>query len=66
MWFLARSYINSLYFTFINKHSPFCLILTASHWVYIKEVIGENTENPFEYRHKDVPITDMSRGIEMI
>jgi putative membrane protein len=29
------------------------------------ELIGENTENPFEGGPNDVPITDMSRGIEI-
>ena len=29
------------------------------------EAIGENTENPFEGGPNDVPITDMSRGIEI-
>jgi putative membrane protein len=29
------------------------------------EKIGENTENPFEGGANDVPITDLSRGIEI-
>ena len=29
------------------------------------EKIGENTENPFEGGPNDVPITDLSRGIEI-
>jgi len=29
------------------------------------EKIGENTENPFEGNVNDVPITTMSRGIEI-
>ncbi len=29
------------------------------------EAIGENTENPFEGGPNDIPITDMSRGIEI-
>lgn len=35
-------------------------------WVFHSmEVIGESTENPFEGDFNDVPITDMSRGIEI-
>ena len=29
------------------------------------ERIGENTENPFEGNSNDIPITTMSRGIEI-
>lgn len=32
---------------------------------YCIELIGENTENPFEGGPNDVPITNMSRGIEI-
>lgn len=42
---------------------PFSALLA---WVFhTMEVIGENTENPFEGGPNDVPITDMSRGIEI-
>jgi len=35
-------------------------------WVFhTMEAIGENTENPFEGGPNDVPITDLSRGIEI-
>ncbi len=35
-------------------------------WVFhTMEAIGENTENPFEGGPNDIPITDMSRGIEI-
>ena len=35
-------------------------------WVFhTMEAIGENTENPFEGGPNDVPITDMTRGIEI-
>ena len=35
-------------------------------WVFFCiELIGENTENPFEGGPNDVPITNMSRGIEI-
>jgi len=35
-------------------------------WVFhTMEKIGENTENPFEGGPNDVPITDLSRGIEI-
>lgn len=53
---------------FIGKHFvwfsiPFSAMIA---WVFhTMEAIGENTENPFEGGPNDVPITDMSRGIEI-
>lgn len=53
---------------FIGQHFvwfsiPFSTLIT---WVFhTMEAIGENTENPFEGGPNDVPITDMSRGIEI-
>ena len=53
---------------FIGEHFiwlsiPFSVLLS---WVfYIMEMVGENTENPFEGGPNDVPITSMSRGIEI-
>nr|WP_321245278.1 bestrophin family ion channel [uncultured Psychroserpens sp.] len=53
---------------FIAKHFvwfsiPFSTLLA---WVFhTMEKIGENTENPFEGGPNDVPITNMSRGIEI-
>lgn len=42
---------------------PFSALLS---WVFhTMEAIGENTENPFEGGPNDVPITDLSRGIEI-
>jgi len=42
---------------------PFSAMLS---WVFhTMEKIGENTENPFEGGPNDVPITDLSRGIEI-
>ena len=42
---------------------PFSAMLS---WVFhTMEKIGENTENPFEGGVNDVPITDLSRGIEI-
>jgi putative membrane protein len=42
---------------------PFSTLLA---WVFhTMEKIGENTENPFEGGPNDVPITDLSRGIEI-
>lgn len=42
---------------------PFSALLS---WVFhTMEKIGENTENPFEGGPNDVPITDLSRGIEI-
>ncbi len=41
-------------------------ISTLLAWVFhAMEVIGENTGNPFEGGSNDIPITDMSRGIEI-
>ena len=53
---------------YIGKHFvwfsiPFSALLA---WVFhTMEAIGENTENPFEGGPNDVPITDLSRGIEI-
>jgi len=53
---------------FIAKHFvwfsiPFSTLLA---WVfYTMEKIGENTENPFEGGPNDVPITDLTRSIEI-
>jgi len=53
---------------FIGSHFvwfsiPFSTLLA---WVFhTMEAIGENTENPFEGGPNDIPITDMSRGIEI-
>jgi putative membrane protein len=42
---------------------PFSTLLA---WVFhTMEKIGENTENPFEGGVNDIPITDLSRGIEI-
>lgn len=42
---------------------PFTVIIS---WIFhTLERIGENTENPFEGNVNDVPITTMSRGIEI-
>ncbi|NRA92112.1 MAG: hypothetical protein HRU26_05405, partial [Psychroserpens sp.] len=53
---------------FIAKHFvwfsiPFSALVA---WVFhTMEKIGENSENPFEGGPNDVPITDLSRGIEI-
>lgn len=53
---------------FIGQHFvwfsiPFSALIA---WVFhTMEAIGENTENPFEGGPNDVPITDLSRGIEI-
>ena len=53
---------------FIARHFvwfsiPFSTLIA---WVFhTMEAIGENTENPFEGGPNDVPITDLSRGIEI-
>jgi len=48
---------------FVWVSIPFSALIA---WVFhTMEVIGENTENPFEGGPNDIPITDMSRGIEI-
>jgi putative membrane protein len=53
---------------FIARHFvwfsiPFSALIA---WVFhTMEIIGESTENPFEGGPNDVPITDLSRGIEI-
>ncbi|WP_046744332.1 bestrophin family protein [Kordia zhangzhouensis] len=48
---------------FVWLSIPFSVLLS---WVFhTMEAIGENTENPFEGGPNDVPITDMTRGIEI-
>lgn len=48
---------------FIWLTIPFTVIIS---WIFhTMERIGENTENPFEGNGNDVPITTMSRGIEI-
>ena len=48
---------------FVWLSVPFSALIS---WVfYCIELIGENTENPFEGGPNDVPITNMSRGIEI-
>ncbi|APD05925.1 UPF0187 protein [Flavobacteriaceae bacterium UJ101] len=53
---------------FIGEHFvwlsiPFSVLIS---WVFhVMELVGENTENPFEGGPNDVPITSMARGIEI-
>jgi putative membrane protein len=48
---------------FVWLSVPFSALIS---WVfYTLEMIGENTENPFEGGVNDVPITNMTRGIEI-
>ncbi len=48
---------------FVWLSIPFSALIS---WVFFCiELIGENTENPFEGGPNDVPITNMSRGIEI-
>lgn len=52
----------------IAKHFVWFSVLFSAliSWVFhTMEVIGEISENPFEGGPNDVPITDMSRGIEI-
>ena len=48
---------------FIWVTVPFTVIVS---WIFhTMERIGETTENPFEGNSNDIPITTMSRGIEI-
>ena len=48
---------------FIWFSVPFTVIVS---WIFhTMERIGETTENPFEGNPNDIPITTMSRGIEI-
>lgn len=48
---------------FIWVTIPFTVIIS---WIFhTMERVGENTENPFEGNTNDIPITTMSRGIEI-
>ena len=48
---------------FVWMSIPFSVLVS---WVFFAiELIGENSENPFEGGPNDVPITDLSRGIEI-
>lgn len=48
---------------FVWLSVPFSALIS---WVFhTLELIGESTENPFEGGANDVPITDLSRGIEI-
>ncbi|MCF7568879.1 hypothetical protein L3X37_10965 [Sabulilitoribacter arenilitoris] len=64
----SRTSLGHLAQEFIAKHFvwfsiPFSALIS---WVFhTMEAIGENTENPFEGGPNDIPITDMSRGIEI-
>lgn len=64
----SRTSLGHMVQEFIAKHFvwfsiPFSALIS---WVFhTMEVIGENTENPFEGGPNDIPITDMSRGIEI-
>lgn len=64
----SQTTIGHLVQEFIAKHFvwfsiPFSALIS---WVFhTMEAIGENTENPFEGGPNDIPITDMSRGIEI-
>ena len=57
----AISHFIGTYFVWLSI--PFSILIA---WVfYCIELIGENTENPFEGGPNDVPISNMSRGIEI-
>ncbi len=56
------------FWTFVSNHFvwfsiPFSAVVS---WVFFAlEVVGEHSENPFEGGPNDVPITDLSRNIEI-
>lgn len=64
----SRTSLGHITQEFIAKHFvwfsiPFSALIS---WVFhTMEAIGENTENPFEGGPNDVPITDLSRSIEI-
>jgi len=60
-FFHGIAHILGQHFVWISV--PFSVLIS---WVFhTLELIGENTENPFEGGPNDVPITNMSRGIEI-
>ena len=60
---LWHSIVDLLGTRFVWLSIPFSALIS---WVFFTlELIGENTENPFEGGPNDVPITNMSRGIEI-
>ncbi len=64
----SRTHWGHLVQQFIANHFVWCSIPFSAllAWVFhTMEKIGENTENPFEGGPNDVPITDLSRGIEI-
>ncbi|MCJ8289202.1 MAG: hypothetical protein HRT58_08470 [Crocinitomicaceae bacterium] len=52
-----------MYRNFIWLSVPFCMVLSWVFWSL--EKVGETMENPFEGMPSDIPITSMSRGIEI-
>ena len=64
----VQSSIRHIIQTFLAKHFvwfsvPFSALIA---WVFhTMEAIGENSENPFEGGPNDVPITDLTRSIEI-
>ncbi len=60
-FFHAVSHVIGSHFVWLSI--PFSILIS---WVfYCLELIGENTENPFEGGPNDVPISNMSRSIEI-
>ena len=48
---------------FVWLSIPFSVLIS---WVFhVMEMVGDNTENPFEGGPNDVPISSMARGIEI-
>lgn len=60
-WFSSVSLFIAHHFVWLTI--PFCIIIS---WVFhTMERVGEVSENPFEGTANDIPITTMSRGIEI-
>ncbi|QEG35863.1 bestrophin family protein [Bythopirellula goksoeyrii] len=63
----ARAGLHALW-VFMGKHFVWFSIpfsATVSWVFYALEIVGEHSENPFEGGPNDVPITDLSRSIEI-
>lgn len=65
---LAASGTHDVFYGFIGDHFvwltiPFSIIIM---WIFFAmERVGDTSENPFEGMGNDVPITTISRGIEI-
>ena len=61
--YTGNAFAQLIFGNFIWLSIPFCMIIS---WVfYAIERVGETSENPFEGLPSDIPITSMSRTIEI-